>query len=197
MTDYCTVADVKADGRLDITGTEYDATLAELVTAASRWIDQYCCAGISNAFAAGDADTAVRYYDAAAIVRSTLHLDAPLLAVDAITNGDGAGVTSGYRLEPLNGQTFRRVKMLSTGPGWTFPTDASEIAITGVWGLSAFTPPAIREACAMLAGWMFKRYQTALADASANVELGQLVYGESMPRQVVAILDTYRESYLV
>ena len=44
----------------------------------------------------------------------------------------------------------------------------------------------------MLAGWMFKRYQAALQDNAASPELGQILYGEAMPKQVMALLSPFR-----
>lgn len=191
MADYCTAAQVKAAGRLDITTNSYDAQLAELVTAASRWIDRYCTDGIDNAFAQGTDVT--RYYGPEAVQGEILHLDAPLLTVTTLTNGDATTISSTYyRLWPRNTGHKLQIRLLSTA-GWAFAADG-EISIAGKWGLalSGSTPAPVTEACAMLSAWMFKRYQAALADATANLDIGQLIYGEAMPKQVVALLTPYR-----
>lgn len=192
MADYCTTANIKGAGRLNITDSGYDTQLGEIITAASRWIDRFCAGDIVNAFAVGTDTT--RYYSQDNLQGGTLFLDAPLLAVTSITNGDSAAVASNtYRLWPRNAPYYYQVRLLSTADGWAFDTDG-EIAIVGKWGLalSGSTPEPIKEACAMLAAWMFKRYQAALADATANFDLGQLVYNEAMPKQVVALLEPYR-----
>lgn len=191
MADYCTTSQVKAAGRLDISGTSYDTQLAEMVTAASRWIDRYCTDGIDNAFAQGT--DATRYYDHRAVQGEALHLDAPLLTVTTLTNGDGAVISSTYyRLWPRNTGHHLQVRLLSAA-AWAFAADG-EISVAGKWGLalSGATPQPVSEACAMLSAWMFKRYQAALADATANLDIGQLIYGEAMPKQVVALLTPYR-----
>lgn len=197
MADYCTATQLKAAGRLNISTTTYDTELAALVTAASRWIDQHCCNGLADAFAA--AAGGVRRFTREAVYGDSLILDMPILAISAVVNGDAASLTvNTLRLQPRNGRWFRQIQMLSTGVGWSFAADG-EIVVTGTWGLyaSGSTPAPILEACAMIAGWWFKRYQMALADATANADLGAVIYGEAVPKQVLAILAPYREGRLV
>lgn len=190
MTDYCTAAQVKGAGRLNITDTTYDTQLGEIITAASRWIDRYCTDNITNAFAAA-APAVARYYGADAIDGAVILLDAPLLSVTSITNGEGTTVTSQqYRLIPRNGRHYTMIRMLDGGPGWAAGGE-QEVTVTGVWGLATSCPEPVNEACAMLAGWMLKRWQMALADATANQELGQVIYGEAMPKQVAELLRPY------
>ena len=43
----------------------------------------------------------------------------------------------------------------------------------------------------MFAGWMFKRYQAALSDATVNFDLGELTYSQAVPKQVIALLDPF------
>lgn len=189
MADYCTAAQVKTAGRLNITGTSYDTELAALVTAASRWIDRSTWQ-LDNAFAASG--TSSRYYRGDAVERARLWLDAPILTVSTLTNGDGATIDSGdYWLMPRNNGYFWYIDLKSTASGWTFTTDG-EITVAGTWGFSTTVPDPIREATAMLAGWMFKRYQAALQDNAASPELGQLVYGEAIPKQVLALIAPYK-----
>ena len=62
----------------------------------------------------------------------------------------------------------------------------------GVWGLAASTPPPVKEAAIVFAGWMFKRYQAALSDATVNFDLGELTYSQAVPKQVIALLDPFQ-----
>lgn len=188
MADYCTAAQVKAAGRLNISGATYDTELAALVTAASRWIDRATW-GLDNAFAASG--NVARYYDVSAINGRILHLDAPLLSVASLTNGDGNTIASGsYLLTPRNSTYYWDIG-LKSAYSWTFVIDGF-VTVTGVWGFSTAVPDPIREATAMLAGWMFKRFQAALQDNAASPELGQLVYGEAIPKQVLALIRPYK-----
>ena len=185
MADYCTVTQVKT--RLDISSAGYDSLLGELATAASRWVDRYCRLPVDG-FA--QATSATRYYEDDAVIGSTLILDVPVISVSSIVNGNGATVAaSSYRLLPRNEAPYWRIRLLS-GYSWLWTTDG-EIQVTGLWGYSTTAPEPVQEATAMLAAWMFKRYQSALQDATVNVDLGELTYSESIPKQVRALLQPY------
>lgn len=188
MADYCTSTQVKDAGRMNISVSTYDTALGLIVTAASRWIDQATW-HIDNAFAASA--TTTRYFREEDLDGSTLVLDAPLLSASTVTNGDTVVISaSNYFLHPRNA-AYRWGIQLKSGYSWAFDTDG-EISVAGVWGFSTTVPDPIREATAMLAGWMFKRYQAALQDNSANNDLGQIVYGEAIPKQVMALIAPYK-----
>ena len=192
MADYCTPLDVQQKGRLDIAGDAYDATLAALIGACSRWIDAYCRVP-ENGFNATATATATHYFGRSDIGTddNTLMLDAPLLSVARLANGDGAVLASDtYRLLPRNGLPKWGIALLS-GYAWQWAVDG-EIAVTGVWGAAATVPEPVREACIVLAAWMFKRYQAGLQDVTASPEIGQVIYAESVPKQVKALLAPYR-----
>lgn len=196
MAEYCGIADIKTAGRLNISDSTYDGDLLQFAIVASRWIDRYL-GGPDNLFTVDAAS--IRYFSPFDDVDGRLlKLDKPLLSVTTLTNGDGLAITSGYyRLQPRNGEYYWSVQLLSTHGGWQYSTEDSEIAINGLWGYSIAAPAPVKEAAAMLAAWIFKRYQSALQDASINFELGQVIYSESMPKQVRALLDVYgRKKYL-
>ena len=187
MADYCSATELKT--RLDISGSGYDTTLATLATAASRWIDQHCRVP-TDGFAATAA--AHRYYNSDAVDGRTLVLDAPLLSVTSLANGDGSAIAAGsYWLRPRNGAAGWYIELKSSVSGWVFDTD-TEIDVYGVWGLAASTPPPVKEAAIVFAGWMFKRYQAALSDATVNFDLGELTYSQAVPKQVIALLDPFQ-----
>lgn len=182
MADYATAAALKGAGRLNITGNTYDADLAKLVTMASRWIDRETW-GITDAFKA--TATSTRYFGPSAVRRGVLSLGAPLVSVSVLTNGDGNTLAS-YRLLPRNSSPKWEIALLSTA-SWAWAQDG-EIEVSGVWGYSADVPPQVEEACLVLAGWMFKRWQQALQDRSPNMELGQMVYHAALPATVRELL---------
>ena len=187
MTDYCAAADVV--NRLEITSSTYNTELAAIVTAASRAIDHFCRIP-DNGFA--QADDAVRYYDLASVsAPDTLFLDAPIVSVTSIVNGDGATISaSDYTLQPRNEEWHSRVQLKSAF-AWRFATDG-EIAITGKWGKATVVPADIKEACIMLSAWMFKRYQVGMQDATANPDLGQITFAKGIPEQVRTLLQPWR-----
>ena len=188
MAEYCTLVDIRQDGRLNIVGDAYDAALASLVTACSRWIDAYCRVPV-NGFCA--TATATHYFGRSEVDGSTLLLDEPLLSVTALANGDGTALgTDAYRLIPRNGSPKWGIELRS-GYAWQWSLDG-EIAVTGVWGAAATVPEPVQEACIVLAAWMFKRYQAGLQDVTASPEIGQAIYAESVPKQVKALLAPYK-----
>lgn len=192
MTDYCTLLDIQQAGRLNIVGDTYDAGLASLITVCSRWIDAYCRVP-ENGFNATAATT--HYFGRDDCDGNVLLLDGPLLSVSTLTNGDGAALSADtYRLLPRNGSPKRGIELRS-GNAWQWSVDG-EIAVTGVWGAAMTVPEPVREACLVLAAWMFKRYQAGLQDATASPELGQAIYAEGVPKQVKALLAPYRRVLL-
>ncbi len=187
--DYCAIEDVKS--RLNINSGDYDFQIAEFVTMCSRWVDEYCRLP-ADGFAAGNDST--RYFglnDMQFASRlSVLRLDAPLLSVTTLTNGDGLVLApAAYRLEPRNESHYWSIRLLS-GYSWNFSIDG-EIIVLGKWGYSLAVPSPVREATALFSAWILKRYQAALQDATANFDLGQLTYSESVPKQVKALLTPY------
>ena len=188
--DYCNFDDVKL--RLNITGDDYDYQIADFVTTCSRWVDEYCRLPVDG-FAVSNDST--RYFGHGDLSIqswfSVLRLDTPLLTVTTLTNGDGAVLpTLAYRLEPRNENHYFSIRLLS-GYSWSFATDG-EISVLGKWGRSLVAPAPVKEATALFAAWLLKRYQAALQDATANFDLGQLTYSESVPKQVKALLTPYQ-----
>lgn len=181
---YCTVSDVKDAGRLDIQSTDMDSAIAQLIVTVSRKLDEYH--NLPDGGFAVASDT-TRYYGYKDIHHGKLYLDTPCLSVTSLTNGDGSSIpTDGYRLHPRNESRKHFIELLS-GYGWGFTTDG-EIIVVGKFGYSTAVPDNIAEACAMWSAYLLKRYQGALQDATANQELGQLIYSEAIPKQVLALL---------
>lgn len=189
MTAYCSALDVKE--RLNINNTGDDALITSLISACSELVDRHCM--WPTGFFAVSANS-TRYYDASAVQEGRLRLGVPLADTTlTVLNGDTTAVTSGmYRLYPRNESPKWEVWLLS-GYSWVFNTDG-EISVTGKFGysLADAIPAGIVEATAEYAAWVLKRYQGALQDATANFDLGQLVYSKPMPVQVKDKLSSYR-----
>lgn len=192
MANYCTVDDIKGSGRLNIQLDDYNSDLGSMIAGLSRRIDRHYGV-VENAFA--QTATATRYYEEDAVDWRTLVLDMPIITVSSIVNGDGVTVPSDdYRLWPRNGRWYNEIRLRENATAisaWGFITDG-EIAVTGKWGFTLAVPDEIREATIYWAAWLLKRYHAALQDASANFDLGQVVYSEGMPKTVVNMLPGYR-----
>lgn len=182
---YCTAADVRAYGRLNITANDDDTVLGSIINTVSLRIDQMH--NLPEGGYSVSADS-TRYYQYGDIHRGRLHLDMTCLSVTSLTNGDGTTIPAdGYRLHPRNQPRKVFIELLDTY-GWGFTTDG-EIVVVGKFGHSLTPPPNVVEASAMWAASILKRYQAALQDATVNVELGQLIYSAPIPSQVIALLQ--------
>lgn len=183
---YCNPDDVK--GKLNITGTTYDDALLSHCKTVSVWIDEWCGYPVDSFIVATNT---TRYYYPQDICGNVLHLDMPLVSISSVTNGDGSAITSGmYRLQPRNFDRKYEI-MLLTSYSWLFSVDG-EVTVTGKFGYSTSAPAPVTEAATQFAGWIFKRYQAALQDATANFDLGQLVYSKAVPDQIKALLEPYK-----
>ena len=184
--DYCNFDDVKL--RLNITGDDYNYQIADFVTTCSRWVDEYCRLPVDGFAVSNDSTRYFGHGDISGFV--ALRLDVPLISVTTLTNGDGVILPPlAYRLEPRNENHYFSIRLLS-GYSWSFATDG-EISVLGKWGRSLVVPAPVKEATALFAAWLLKRYQAALQDAAANFDLGQITYSESVPKQIKALLTPY------
>jgi len=145
---YCTLDEVKAALR-ETTETD-DALIEQAINAASRAIEQVT----GHTYYA---TSATRYYRNASIYGQMLLLDADLLAVTTLTNGDAVVIGSTYYwLLPRNDPPYRGIQLKST-TFWNLSTADAEVSIAGSWG-SASTPPAnVRSACVLMAERLYRR----------------------------------------
>lgn len=194
---YCTLDDIKRPGRLDVTDDTSDADLDLLISAASQAIDKFC--NVPDGGFCVTADT-THYYTRENLrhgltdvggwpfTGSRLVFDMPCISITTLTDAGGQTFSSNqYRLGPYNNSPKRWLELLSMVT-WSWNVDG-RITVTGKFGYATSTPDIVREACAAYAAWMFKRWQAALQDATANADLGQIIYGNEMPKQVKAMLS--------
>jgi hypothetical protein len=187
MAAYCLYSDIAT--ALNIAGSQDNTWLTTLADSASAWVDVHCAVPSGGFVVAVDS---TRRFDVCALEDGCLLLDVPLVSLTSLTNGDGTSIdTATVRLQPINGPHYWSIRMLSTGPGWQWVQDGL-FSVTGKWGWSTTVPTPVKEATIMLAAWLYKRYQAALQDAANNVEIGQMMYSERMPKQVVALLAPFR-----
>lgn len=185
-TAYTTIALVKAS--LDVSGNADDTELTRIVAAASDWVDRYCGV-LTGSFAPAES---TRYYSSENLAADgDIRLDQPLLSLTSVTDGFGAVVDSNNLvLFPLNGLLKWRIHRLDGA--WGVDEYENFVTVVGKFGMSLTVPEGISEATIMLSAWIYKRYQAALQDATANAELGTVIYGESMPKQVRELLKPFR-----
>ncbi|MHC4617390.1 MAG: hypothetical protein ACYTEQ_06510 [Planctomycetota bacterium] len=190
MADYCTTTQVRdyVDFK-DDTKTIDNDLIGDLITRASKRIDDYCRRTFVER-------TETRNFDAVLDVQGQrLWVDDDLLAVDSITNGDGTSITSGqYVLEPANDSPKYAIKLLaSSGQSWTYTTDPEQaIAVTGDWGYEAGTtaPADIQHATIRLVAWYYQQREAPF-ETVAFPELGAVTVPQAIPPDIVAILNSY------
>lgn len=167
--DYTDSAAIKA--YLRIAGSGDDTLLAEIAGRASRIIDRHC-----GRWFYARAETRTYCVAGPHVSDRLLFLDADLLSVGAIVNGDGIAVSLGsIVLNPPNMAPYYSIRLKrASGLAWTSAADGDQpIAVEGVWGYSVEPPAEIVQAALRLAAWLYRQRDTG-ADVPAAPE-GQIV----------------------
>lgn len=194
--DYCTLDELKA--RLwptSATPDDVDNTpLANIITAVSREIDNYC----GRRFYTTAADE-TRYYTAAD--GDYLFPEDDILSVTTLkSDGDGDGTyeetwaTTDYQLMPINsvlgGRPYTWIQRKPQGTR-AFPGIANGVQIVGKFGYAATTPAAIKEACLLNCVRLFRRKDAPFGVLGPN-EMGQVQVIPGLDPDARRILDSYR-----
>lgn len=188
---YATTDELKT--RLDVLGTDDDAMLEDIIEAASRQIDGWC----GRSFYADAAAT--RYYTADSIDVLVLHDD--LVSITTLKTDEDADrvyettwAATDYDLEPLTGPPYTRIHLAPMGR-YGFPTHRRAIEIVGTFGYSD-VPHAIREACLLQAGRLYKRKDAPFGIAGSQ-DAGQLQTIGGMDPDVKQMVQHYRKPLAV
>ncbi len=194
--DYCTLDELKA--RLWPTGStpdDWDDTpLANIITAVSREIDNYC----GRRFYTTASDE-TRYYSTED--PEYLFPDDDIISVTTFkTDNDGDGTyeetwaTTDYRLEPVNAALGSRpytwVTLKPQGVR-SFPGIPNAVQIVGKFGYAAAAPAPIKEACLLNCIRLFRRKDAPFGVLGPN-ELGQVQVIPGLDPDARRILDSYR-----
>lgn len=189
---YTSLAAVKAWLNIGSVNLDDDAQITAAVGYAQAIIDAHC----RRTFEAA-ADT-TRTFDALGehIDGSTLYLDADLVQINAILNGDGTAITAGqYTLLPVNRTPAFAIRLKdSAGIAWTYTTDWEKaISITGRWAYSLTAPQDIGYAATRLAAYLYKQrdsYNVGLERAETT-PMGVTLLPMTLPKDVTALLKKY------
>jgi hypothetical protein len=160
MADYTTVSTLKT--YLRINGAGDDSLLADLVTRGSRLVDDFCGRWF-------DARSETRLYDAAGphITGRLLLLDADLLSLTALSNGDGTAISADdVILRPVNWPPYFGIALRQeSGLAWAYSTSPEgAISVTGEWGYSETPPEPVVQATIRAAGWLYRLRDVRPAD---------------------------------
>lgn len=136
-----------------------------------------------------------------------LELDAPLLSVTALTNGDGTNITADeYRLYPLNGPHYSEIRLTKvSGVQWLMSNDGDDegvITVRGAWGYvdrTATDPESMapivnsRSAVLSLALSVYKRRFGVGTDGAATITgAGVVITPRDKPLAYLALVELYR-----
>jgi len=170
---YTTLAKLKSQSGLDLTATDQDAILEEVIEAVSRAIDNYCARRFyltsENQYYTPQDGTTLYIND----IGSTSSLS-------VFTDEDGDGTfevtwnASDYNLAPynasLNNEPYNMIETSVNG-SYSFPLSRRSTKIFAFFGYTA--PKPIAAACLLWSERLFKRYAAPLGTASMSA-LGEI-----------------------
>ncbi len=135
---YASLDDIKTYLGIALTDDSEDDIVTSLIEAAQSDIDSSC----GRSF---EASSSTLYYGPESVEGQYLKLDADLLTVTTLLNGDGAEIPAdGFILWPRNAVPATRI-LLKSSYLWSFDTDG-EISVAGTWGYTVTAPPLIVQA---------------------------------------------------
>ncbi|MCP4099150.1 MAG: hypothetical protein GY748_23250 [Planctomycetaceae bacterium] len=182
---YATLASLKA--YLGISESGDDAILTECLDRGIAIFD----GEFSFSF---EAQTETRYYCRDDVDGKRLWLDAPLLALITLTNGDGEELGNAtYTLRPRNRAPYWYID-LNSASYWTFDTDG-EISVDGLWGYTTTAPDDAIQAVLRLTAYIYRQRDSQVFETTAIPELGVLTIPSGIPADVRKIINGLRAQY--
>lgn len=191
--NYCTVDELT--DRLCLTGHDRDSAFVNIVSAASRWVDDQTARRFYTV-------TETRYYttgyplaptfgwawnferpSGGMYVNEQVRIDDFMSVSQVATDEDNDGVyevvwllNTDYWLAPrnatLDGQPYTSIKRTLPSGRFLFPTWANAIAVTGACGAATSTPPTIRLLTLMVAELMARPLLDLALPGVDNYKIG-------------------------
>ena len=166
---YCTLAELKSPGVMNLSVTTYDYMLEETINAVSRKIDNYCGRHFYQV-------TETRYFTPDQNWRISID-DIYTTTGLAVYTDDGADgtyenswVSTDYTLGPTNalskGLPYTSIERAALGT-FSFPRYRGAIKVTASWGW-AEVPEPVKIACVLWAHRIAKRFVTPLGQSAAT-----------------------------
>lgn len=183
---YITLAELKEELGIGEEGDDF--ILEQKIDAAQDIIEHLT----SRVF---EAASSTRYYEWDAVDGLYLELDADLVALTSVVNGDSGATaiaTADITLYPRNeGPPYDRLRLDDGSTSvWEVDTDYW-IAVTGTWGWSAEAPEPIKQACLRLAAHMYRLRDSDVFDIVAFPGEGIMQLRQAIPADVQAVLDGF------
>jgi hypothetical protein len=197
---YCSSFDIRQGMATGGTGTsasnaKFGHVIWEDIIRASRLIDRM--KRVPDGAYRATTSTDMYYYGSGNSVQPIDNFASiSAVAVDEMASGSyTAWVAGDYDTWPYNhtalGESIRRLDINDTS-GTTksiFTKGARRVKVTGVPGISTTPPPDIVRACQIQVTRWYKRTQQAWQDASANADLGQVLFVRNLDPDVQTIIN--------
>lgn len=193
---YCTVDKLKT--YLSITSTKHDTLLSDCIDAAQRQIEQYTV----KTFEAST-ETSTQTFDAnnpyVSKYGDTFMVPYDLRSITELTIDDNDVLPYAKQYKSFDGIIYE-IALKNTSPysfKYCSTTMYDTISITGLWGYSETPPSDVKQACIVLATYIYQRKDTTIVGDRTilpNERTVKIEYG--MPLDVKTILDKYRRIVL-
>lgn len=162
--------------------TDDDGYVSDLLMSAQSAIETYC----GRSF---EAATATRRYGVSSLQvadgRTYLRLDADLISVTALMNGDGSTISlAQFLLLTPNIPPYWGIR-LKDGLAWTFPGLDAEVSVAGSWGYSVTPPGAVVQATREFVHFLYHSL-----DQRRNLKAGAQ-RSDVLPEHVARLLEPF------
>lgn len=187
---YTTLAEVTALLDVTSTDTDDDTVIEEMITQASRIIDN-----ITGRQFYGSTDT--MYFDCPVNTRELPFGDLDCLSITTVTNGDAETVSSSdYTFMPRNHAPYYGIRLTNASGLTWYNTDDGDsvgaISIDGNWGYSTDTPADIEAACQEIVISAYKKRYGANETGTAQItSAGVVITPADVPATAMRILRNY------
>jgi len=192
---YATVAEFRAE--MNKTDTGDDVTLARLLDAATANIDRYC--NRPDGFVADTKATARTYpgnnkswlrIDECVSVTGVRVKPSSTSSYESWASTDYLTCTGDERFPDYNRTPITALRVDPNGDYSIFYRDTTypTVEVTAKWGYSILVPPDIKTACIMQAARWYKRLQGAMSDTLATVEMGTMLYTQTLDPDIQRLL---------
>ena len=170
ISEYTTVTAVKAfDDTKNVTD---DAIILSMIRQTSKEMEDIC-----NRWFNPRIET--RTYDTPQGNERNIYFDADLMAVTALTNGDGTVITSGdYFLYPLNSSNKERLFLSPKTYSWENDSNGypyGAISVLGVWGYSSDYQNAWQDTFITISGSVTASGSNIVLSANGTILPGDLI----------------------
>ena len=191
---YCTEAEFKLYADTSSTGTNATAIIEDIIEGVSRYIDGETGRKFYST-------TGTRYYSIPDLDYHggrELKLDADLLSITTLTNGDDATIaaTESYKW-PRNNTPYSSI-ILKEGSAeyWTYDSEGNTeyvISVAGAWGYSTTAPHDIRQACLSIANKAFKRFGENATSDTIITAGGVVITPRDIPAAAARTMRYYKK----